>query len=109
MSTRKRSRIPRHKRRHLLRDSDRSGFKHFRLELIRQGGLEACSTRQGGIGGILVHPDEWDMPPPSSESLGGKGDGFAVDLRPNRNTTQHQIGWDDCYYDPENREWGDPA
>lgn len=106
---RKRSRIPREKRRFLLKDSDRSGFKHFRTELIRQGGLTARSPRYGGPGGILVHPDEWDEPPPSSESLGGKGDGFAVDLRPNRNTTQHQLGWDDSYYDPSVRKWGDPA
>lgn len=106
---RKRSRIPREKRKFLLRDSDRSGFKHFRKDLIKQGGLQARSPRYGGAGGILIHPDERDESPPSSESLGGEGDGNAVDLRADRNNTKYQLGWDDSYYDPSVRKWGDPA
>ena len=70
---RPRHRVPLFRRRKLLKDSDRSGFKHFRIQLIRDGAF-------------LVHPDEWDMPPPSDESLGGEGDGIAVDIRQNRNS-----------------------
>jgi len=70
----KRSRVPLYKRKYLLKESDRSGFKYFRINLIRDGAY-------------LVHPDEWDMPPPSDERLGGEGDSNAVDLRPNRTTT----------------------
>lgn len=72
----RRSRVPRDKRKFLLYNSDRSGFKHFKINLIRDGAF-------------LVHPDEWDMPPPSDESLGGEGDANAVDLRQGRNTVDH--------------------
>ena len=72
----RRNRIPRDKRRFLLKDSARSGFKHFRINLIKDGAF-------------LVHPDEWDMPPPSDENLGGEGDATAFDLRANRYTVEH--------------------
>ncbi len=81
-----RRRIPRDRRRFLLRDSDRSGFKHFRINLINESGPIRDPK---GKGPFLVHPDEWDEPPPSSESLGGEGDANAVDLRQGRDTVEH--------------------
>ncbi len=71
-----RRRVPRNKRRFLLKNSDRSGFKHFRINLIRQGAF-------------LVHPDEWDAPPPSDENLGGEGDASPTDVRANRYSVEH--------------------
>ena len=71
---RTRRRVQRDKRRFLLKDSDRSGFKYFRRELIKDGPW-------------LVHPDEWDAPPPSKEPLGSEGDGAAVGIRANRTQT----------------------
>ncbi len=41
--------------------SDRSGFDYKKIELINDNG-------------VLVGPDEYDMPPPSTRSLGGEGD-----------------------------------
>jgi hypothetical protein len=43
------------------RDSDRSGFTHKEIELVKDKGK-------------LVHPIEFDAPPPSDESLGGEGE-----------------------------------
>ena len=53
------------------RNSDRSGFKYWETELIRLPS------------GMYVHPDEYDIPPPSKKSLGGEGDIGASELRPN--------------------------
>lgn len=50
-------RIPRFRK----RSSDRSGFDHKDLELVKEGLLR-------------VHPDEFDQPPPSRRSLGGEGE-----------------------------------
>lgn len=52
------NRIPREKRKYLLKDSDRSGFTYFKNELVRQEGK-------------WVHPSEYDEPPPHSKYIGG--------------------------------------
>lgn len=70
----RRGRTPRDRRRFLKKESDRSGFDYKRIEMVRDGAY-------------LVHPDEWDMPPPSNERLGGERDSIAVDLRSGRTTT----------------------
>lgn len=47
--------------RYKLRRSDRSGFRYYENEMIRQNGS-------------WIGPDEYDEPPPSNKSLGGEGD-----------------------------------
>ena len=47
--------------RFLLYDSDRSGFKHFKIELVKDGPY-------------FVEGEEFDTPPPSRVPLGGEGD-----------------------------------
>lgn len=44
-----------------LRNSDRSGFKEYEIDLIKDRSY-------------LVAPDEYDTPPPSNKSLGGEGE-----------------------------------
>ena len=69
-------RVPRDKRKYLLYDSDRSGFTHFKQELVRDGVS-------------WVHPDEKDEPAPSDQPLGGEGDGNATGIRSGRNSVEH--------------------
>lgn len=52
------------------RDSDRSGFTHREVELLRDKGS-------------LVSVDEYDTPPPSDKSLGGEGEVSPGDTRNN--------------------------
>lgn len=52
------------------RDSDRSGFTHKEVELLRDKGS-------------LVSVDEYDTPPPSDKSLGGEGEVSPGDVRAN--------------------------
>lgn len=52
-----------------LRESDRSGFKFFEIELIKDGPFKVAA-------------EEFDAPPPSKKSLGGEGD-ISGDTRPN--------------------------
>ena len=47
--------------RYKLRESDRSGFKCFEIELVKQGPWKVAG-------------DEFDQPPPSKVPLGGEGD-----------------------------------
>ena len=54
-------RIPRDKRKYLLKDSERSGFTYFKRELTKDGIW-------------WVHPDEKDEPPPHPKFIGGEGD-----------------------------------
>jgi len=54
-------RVPRDKRRYLLKDSDRSGFTYFRRELVKDGAS-------------LVHPIEKDEPAPHPRFIGGEGE-----------------------------------
>lgn len=53
-----------------LRTSDRSGFKYYELELVKEGPWK-------------IHPEEFDLPPPSRKPLGGEGDISASDIRSN--------------------------
>ena len=50
-----------HKSRFQPYNSDRSGFKYKKVQLLKDKGY-------------LVHPDEFDTPPPSKIPLGGMGD-----------------------------------
>ena len=50
-----------HVSRYKKRDSDRSGFSFYEHELIKEPPW-------------LVHPEDYDTPPPSKKSLGGEGD-----------------------------------
>jgi hypothetical protein len=61
-------RIPLEKRKYLLKDSDRSGFTHYRRELVKDGA-------------VLVHPDEKDDPPPHPHYIGGEGERGTSDSR----------------------------
>ena len=61
-------RISRFKR----RDSDRSGFKYFEIELVKDGPWKVAG-------------EEFDTPPPSRTPLGGEGDVSAGDTRVNSN------------------------
>lgn len=56
--------------RFLLFNSDRSGFKHFRIELVKDGPW-------------IVQGEEFDQPPPSRIPLGGEADLSAGELRTN--------------------------
>ena len=47
--------------RFLLFNSDRSGFKGFKIGMVKDGPF-------------TVFPEEYDVPPPSKKSLGGEGD-----------------------------------
>ena len=69
-------RVPREKRKYLLKDSDRSGFTYFKRELVKDGAF-------------WVHPTEKDEPAPSDKSLGGEGDTSSEGVRPDRNTVEH--------------------
>ena len=66
-----RSTIPRDKRRFLLRLSDRSGFKYFKRDLVKDKGF-------------WVHPSEMDEPPPYPKYIGGEGENGSADLNPSR-------------------------
>ena len=61
-------RIPLEKRKYLLKDSDRSGFTHYRRELVKDGVF-------------LVHPGEKDDQPPYPKPIGGEGERGASDAR----------------------------
>lgn len=54
-------RIPLEKRKWLKYDSQRSGFTHFKRELVRDDGW-------------WVHPDERDEPPITNRFIGGEGE-----------------------------------
>ena len=54
--------------RFLLFDSQRSGFKYFKIQLVKDGPY-------------LVAPDEFDQPPPSRKSLGGEGEIATGEIR----------------------------
>mgnify|MGYP001563983434 CR=1 FL=1 len=43
------------------RNDDRTGFRAWEIELVKEGPLKVAGS-------------EWDVPPPSKKSLGGKGD-----------------------------------
>lgn len=62
------------KSRYRLKDSDRSGFTFKEIELVKDKG-------------ILVGPDEFDTPPPSNKSLGGRGILLNPDARQNSEDT----------------------
>jgi len=64
-------RIPRDKRKYLLKESDRSGFKYFKQELVRDGKW-------------WVHPTEYDEPPPHPKYIGGEGERNSSGARENR-------------------------
>ncbi len=55
-----------------LKDSDRSGFKFFEIELVKDGPFK-------------VSGEEFDTPPPSRIPLGGEGDLAAGETRTNAN------------------------
>lgn len=61
-------RVPREKRKYLLKDSERSGFKYFKRELVRDDGW-------------WVHPEEKDEPAPHPRYIGGEGDINSSDAR----------------------------
>lgn len=65
-------RVPRDKRKFLLKDSDRSGFTYFKRELVKDGA-------------IWVHPGEKDDPPPHPHYIGGEGDRGSSDARSKTN------------------------
>ena len=54
-------RIPREKRKWLKYSSDRSGFDHYKRELVLDDGK-------------WVHPDEFDEPDTHSKYIGGEGE-----------------------------------
>jgi len=64
-------RIPREKRKYLKYDSDRSGFTHFKRELVKDEGK-------------WVHPDEFDEPAPHKKYIGGEGEANTGEMRTNR-------------------------
>lgn len=63
--------IPRDKRKNLLKESDRSGFKYFKRELIKDGKW-------------WVHPTEFDEPAPHPKNIGGEGERNASGARKDR-------------------------
>jgi len=79
-------RIPRDKRKYLLKESDRSGFKFFKRELIKDGKW-------------WVHPSEYDEPPQHPRPIGGEGDRSSEGARQNRSAypTQQTEDWVDNY------------
>ena len=64
-------RIPRDKRKYLLKESDRSGFKYFKRELVKDGKW-------------WVHPEEKDDPPLHPKFIGGEGERNSSGARENR-------------------------
>ncbi len=76
-----RSTIPREKRRWFLYLSDRSGFKYFRRELVKDKTW-------------WVHPTEMDEPPPYPKYIGGEGEVDTSSARADRKdypTTKTEI------------------
>jgi len=61
-------RVPREKRRFLLKDSDRSGFTYFKRELVKDGPN-------------WVHPGEKDDPPAHPHYIGGESERGTSDAR----------------------------
>ena len=64
-------RIPRDKRKYLLKDSDRSGFKYYKQGLVKDDKW-------------WVHPSEYDEPPPHPKFIGGEGERNSSGARKNR-------------------------
>jgi len=79
-------RIPRDKRKYLLKESDRSGFKYFKNELVRDKGK-------------WVHPTEYDDPPPTPKPIGGEGERNSSGARTGRTDypTKQAEDWADNY------------
>jgi len=79
-------RIPRDKRKYLLKESDRSGFKYFKNELTMDKGW-------------WVHPSEKDDPPPHPKYIGGEGERDSSGARKGRTDypTQQAEDWVDNY------------
>ena len=79
-------RIPRDKRKYLLKESERSGFKYFKNELTLDNGR-------------WVHPSEKDDPPPTKKYIGGEGEGNSSGARQGRTDypTQQAEDWVDNY------------
>ena len=76
-----RTTIPRERRRWWLYLSERSGFKYFRRELVKDKGN-------------WVHPTEMDEPPPYNKYIGGEGETNSGNQRTDRNsfpTTKQEI------------------
>lgn len=63
------------------RNSDRSGFKFFEIELVKDGPWK-------------VSQDEYDTPPPSKKSLGGEGDVSLGEIRDSSESLDIPTGLD---------------
>lgn len=74
-------RIPREKRKYYKFDSQRSGFTHFRRELIKETSFPNA--------GFWIHPDEKDEPSPHGKFIGGEGESNSGDSRSRTDKTSY--------------------